>query len=316
MHFLLTLCAIVIAVLLLGALFTSFVAAKVGKAFAPTGQFVEVDGERLHVRTLGEGPPVVLVHGLGGQMRNFDYLPLAELAQRWRLVLVDRPGAGLSPRVSESKAGIAAQAHLVLALIRALGLPQRPLLVGHSLGGAIALSAALQEPDALAGLALIAPFTHFSSDVPAPFRALGIRTPWLRHLFAHTLAVPLAILNSRRAVAFIFAPEPPPADFPLRGGGLLGLRPSAFSASSADMVAVADDLPAQQQRYGELRVPVRVLYGDGDRVLDWRVQGEGLKAKVPQAQLQVIPGAGHMLPVTQAAATAAWLDEAARTTLR
>ena len=82
------------------------------------------------------------------------------------------------------------------------------------------------------------------------------------------------------------------------------------------MVAVADDLPAQQQRYGELRVPVRVLYGDGDRVLDWRVQGEGLKAKVPQAQLQVIPGAGHMLPVTQAAATAAWLDEAARTTLR
>jgi pimeloyl-ACP methyl ester carboxylesterase len=81
------------------------------------------------------------------------------------------------------------------------------------------------------------------------------------------------------------------------------------------MVAVEEDLPGQQERYGELCLPVRVLYGDGDRILDWRKQGEGLQAKAPQVRLTVLPGAGHMLPITQAAATAAWLDEAARTTL-
>ena len=313
MHLLLAVAFVLLAVLALGALFTAFVAGKVAQAFRPTGQFVDVDGERLHYRTLGDGPPIVLVHGLGGQLRNFEYLPLAELAQRWRLILVDRPGSGLSPRVDESKAGIAAQARLVLDFIRALRLPQPPLLVGHSLGGAIALSAALQAPHALAGLALIAPLTHFTSDVPAPFRALAIRTRWLRHLFARTLAVPLAILNSRRALAVVFGPEPPPKDFPVRGGGLLGLRPSAFAASSQDMVAVEDDLPGQQERYGDLQLPVSILYGDGDEILDWRMQGEGLKAKVPQAQLTVVPGAGHMLPVTQAAATAAWLDGTART---
>jgi pimeloyl-ACP methyl ester carboxylesterase len=188
------------------------------------------------------------------------------------------------------------------------------LLVGHSLGGAIALSVALQDPQAIAGLALIAPLTHHVTDVPPPFRALAIRTPWLRRLFAHVLSVPVALWNARRVLALVFGPEAPPRDFPVRGGGLLGLRPQAYIGSSTDMAAVERDLPQQQERYGELRVPVRVLYGEGDQVLDWRAQGEALAAKVPQAQLTVIPG-GHMLPVTQAAATAAWLDEAAQAVL-
>ena len=315
MHFLLTLVLIVLVALAVLALFTAFVARKVTQAFPPSGQFVEVDGERVHYRSLGEGPPLVLVHGLGGQMRNFAYLPLEELAQRWRLILIDRPGAGLSQRRDAGGAGIAAQGRLVAHFIRQLALPQPPLLVGHSLGGAIALSTALQDPLGIAGLALIAPLTHYVADVPAPFRALAIRTPWLRKLIGHTLAVPLAILHSRKTLAFIFGPEPAPADFPVRGGGLLGLRPSAFAASSEDMVAVEQDLPQQEQRYGELLLPVRMLYGEGDQVLDWRVQGEALKARIPQLQLTVVPG-GHMLPVTQAAGTAAWLEDAARAMLR
>lgn len=315
MHFLVNLVLIAAIALAAFALFTAFVARKVTQAFPPPGEWMEVDGERIHYRSLGTGPTIVLVHGLAGQSKNFDYLPLAELARRWRLVLVDRPGSGFSPRRDEGKAGIAAQGRLVAGFIRALRLEQPPLLVGHSLGGAIALSAALQDPEAIAGLALIAPLTHFSPDVPAPFRALSIRTAWLREFVGRTLAVPLTILNSRRTLALIFGPEPAPADFPVRGGGLLGLRPAAFRGASVDMVAVEQDLPAQQERYAQLRVPVRVLYGEGDQVLDWRAQGEALVAKAPQAQLKVIPG-GHMLPVTQAAETAAWLEEAAQAVLR
>jgi pimeloyl-ACP methyl ester carboxylesterase len=293
------------------ALLTRLVAGRIARALPPTGEWMEVDGERIHYRSLGQGPAIVLVHGLGGQMKNFEYLPLQELAGRYRLVLVDRPGSGHSARSDDAKAGIAAQARLVAGFIRALRLPQPPLLVGHSLGGAIALSVALQEPQALAGLALIAPLTHFSPEVPAPFRALGIRRPWLRRLYANVLAAPLAILNSRATLALVFGPDRMPPDFPLRGGSLLGLRPAAFYGASTDLCAIEQDLPAQQERYGTLRLPVRVLYGAEDRVLDWQVQGQGLKQKVPQAELQVIPG-GHMLPVTQTAATAAWLEAAAR----
>jgi pimeloyl-ACP methyl ester carboxylesterase len=77
---------------------------------------------------------------------------------------------------------------------------------------------------------------------------------------------------------------------------------------------VGEDLPSQQQRYGELRMPVRILYGDGDRVLDWHAQGEALRDKVPRSDLKVIPG-GHMIPVTAATATVAWLEETARAVL-
>ncbi|MEJ5992012.1 alpha/beta fold hydrolase [Ramlibacter sp. PS3R-8] len=311
MYLLLTLVFVLLVLLAAAALFTRFVARKVEKSFPPTGEWIEVEGERIHYRRMGRGPAIVLVHGLGGQSGNFNFLPLQELAQRWTLVLPDRPGSGYSPRRDDTKANIAAQARLVAAFIRALRLESPPLLVGHSLGGAIALSVGLQDPACIAGLALIAPLTHFNPHVPAPFRGMAIRTPRLRSFIAHTVATPLAILNTRAVLEALFAPHAAPADFALRGGGLYGLRPAAFYGAATDMVLVEADLPAQQERYGELRMPVDILYGEGDRVLDWRAHGEALRDKVPQARLKVIPG-GHMILVTEATGTAAWLEECAR----
>ncbi|MDB5750936.1 MAG: alpha/beta hydrolase [Ramlibacter sp.] len=292
-------------------LFAVFLGRRVESTLRPQGQWLEVGGERIHYRELGAGPAIVLLHGLGGNMRNFDYLPLRELAREHRLILVDRPGSGHSPRRDDTRAGIDAQARLVAGFIRALGLPQPPLLVGHSLGGAIALGVALHDPQGIAGLALLAPLTQLVPATPDALKGLAIRRPWLRRLFAYTLALPAAIAGSRKVLAFVFAPEPPPRDFALRGGGLLGLRPRAFYAASSDLCAVEHDLPAQQQRYAELRLPVHILYGDGDLMLDWQLHGQGLADKLPQARLVVLPGVGHMVPVTQPAQTAQLLRDAA-----
>ena len=148
--------AVLVAVLVLLTLLAHLLVWRVTAASPPTGQWMDIEGERLHYRSLGQGPALVLVHGLGGESRNFDYLPLEQLAQRWRLILVDRPGAGYSPRRDDAHAGLAEQARILAGFIRALRLPQPPLLVGHSLGGAIALRLALQDPGCIAGLALIA----------------------------------------------------------------------------------------------------------------------------------------------------------------
>jgi pimeloyl-ACP methyl ester carboxylesterase len=301
----------VLAVLATCAVFTWLVARRIDAHFRPAGQWLEVGGERIHYRSLGDGPPIVLVHGLAGESRNFDYLPLQDLARRWRLVLIDRPGCGHSQRADPAVAAIGAQARLVAAFIRAMGFARPPLLVGHSLGGAIGLSLALQDPDCIAGLALVAPLTHFDAKVPGPFRAMAIRTPVLRRWFAHTLSMLAAVYTAPAAMKALFGPHRAPKDFPLRGGGLLSVRPSAFIAASEDLAAVEKDLVPQQARYGEIRLPVRILYGEGDRVLDWRAQGEALQREVRGARLRVIPG-GHMIPVTAAAATAAWLEETAR----
>jgi pimeloyl-ACP methyl ester carboxylesterase len=121
----------------------------------------------------------------------------------------------------------------------------------------------------------------------------------------------VSVKNSRATLDAVFGPEAAPDDFATRGGGLLALRPSAFLSASDDLRALPDCLPVQETRYGELQVPVSILYGRDDRILDWRAHGQALADKVRGATLQLIEG-GHMLPITNPDATAAFIESAAR----
>lgn len=289
--------------------FSFFIARRVARGFPPEGKFMDVGGDRVHYTDRGHGPAIVLVHGLCGNLRNFAYLDLERLAQSHRVIAIDRPGSGRSLRGAASTANIYAQARMVAQCIETLGL-EKPLLVGHSLGGAIALAVGLNHPQAVRGLALIAPLTHTESTPPGAFSGLALTSPLVRRLVSWTLAIPLSILNSRKAIAMVFAPESMPKDFPFKGGGLLGLRPHVFYAASSDLVSAPEDLPDMERRYASMTVPVDVLYGRGDRILNVRRQGEALTHKLDRANLRIVEG-GHMLPVTQPALTTAWVLEVA-----
>jgi pimeloyl-ACP methyl ester carboxylesterase len=301
------------------ALFTLYTARKVEGFLPPKGRFVDVPGARLHIREFGEsnsgGPAILLIHGLAGQLSHYTYGVAGRLAERHRVVVVDRPGSGHSTRAAESPADLSTQAASIAALIRTLG-TGKVFVVGHSLGGAIALTLALEHRQLVAGLVLLAPLTHMREDVPPVFKGLTIQSPAMRKLVAWTLAVPASIKNSAKTLEVVFGPEPVPKDFATKGGGLLSLRPSAFLSASADMQALPDRLPQVQARYAELRMPVHVLYGKDDRILDWKANGQALVDKVPGARLELVEG-GHMLPITQPAVTAAFIEEAvqAATTL-
>src|SRR5262245_36276023 len=173
--------------------FTASTARKVEAALPPRGRFMAIDGERMHyVDTGGDGPAVVMIHGVGGNLLHFGYALAGRLAGEFRLILVDRPGSGYSTRAAGSDAGLAAQAATIAKLIGALGLT-RPLVVGHSLGGAVSLALALDHPDCVGGLALFAPLTHAQEAAPAIFRRFLIRSSLVRHLIAWTLATPLGV---------------------------------------------------------------------------------------------------------------------------
>jgi pimeloyl-ACP methyl ester carboxylesterase len=288
------------------AVFSRRTARRIEAFLPPAGSFVEVEGVRLHVRDEGRGPAILMIHGLGGQMAHFNYGAVRALSSRYRVVAVDRPGSGYSTRPSGVPADLSTQARAIAALIDKLGL-ERPTVVGHSLGGATALTLALEHPRQVGALALLAPLTHAPEAVPAVFRSMTIETGWLRRLFAATLAVPLGILGSKPILREVFGPESAPEDFASRGGGLLGLRPAAFLAGSADLQALAGHMPRIEGRYGELRLPVQVLFGRGDRLLDWRSNGQALVDKVAGARLQLVDG-GHMLPVTQPDVTAGFIE--------
>jgi pimeloyl-ACP methyl ester carboxylesterase len=279
--------------------FTSNMAKRVEAMLPPRGQFMDIDGQRIHyVDTGGNKPPIVMIHGLGGNLLHFGYAMADKLANDYRVILVDRPGAGYSTRPDEAPATLTAQAKTVATLIRRLGLKQ-PLVVGHSLGGAVSLAIALDHPDCAGGLTLIAPLTHVVASPPGVFKGLEIASPLMRKIIAWTVATPLGIRRGPTLLKEVFAPEAAPADFPLRAGGILGLRPSAFYATSTDLMSAAETLPGYMARYKSLDIPMAMLYGRGDRLLDYRAQGEAMKIVCPALDLELVEG-GHMLPMTQA----------------
>ena len=279
--------------------FTSNMAKRVEALLPPRGQFMDIDGQRIHyVDTGGNKPPIVMIHGLGGNLLHFGYAMADKLAADFRVILVDRPGAGYSTRPDDAPATLTAQAKTVATLIRRLGLKQ-PLVVGHSLGGALSLAIALDHPDCAGALALLAPLTHAVESAPEVFKSLEIPSPLMRKAIAWTVATPLGIRRGPALLKQVFAPEAAPADFPMRAGGLLGLRPSAFYATSSDLMAVSETLPGYMARYKSLDIPMAMLFGRGDRLLDYRGQGEAMKIVCPALDLELMEG-GHMLPMTQA----------------
>ena len=290
---------LLLAVIIAGLVwFTSNTAKRVEALLPPRGQFMDVDGQRIHyVDAGGSKPPIVMIHGLGGNLLHFGYAMADKLANDYRVILVDRPGAGYSTRPDDAPATLTAQAKTIATLIRRLDLKQ-PLLVGHSLGGALSLAIALDHPDCAGGLALIAPLTHAREDVPEVFQGLVIASPLVRKAIAWTVATPLGIRRGPKLLAEVFAPEAAPADFPMRAGGLLGLRPTAFYNTSTDLMAAGETLQGYMARYKSLDIPMAMLFGRGDRLLDYRGQGEAMKIVCPALDLELVEG-GHMLPMTQ-----------------
>ena len=293
------------------AAFSHWAGRRAEQQVPPDGHFVEVDGARLHYVDMGDGPPIVLVHGLGGQLRNFTYALTELLAGQHRLIVIDRPRSGYSTVPAGVEPGLKAQADLIAGAIRALGV-KKPLLVGHSLGGAISLSLALDHPGLVSGLALIAPLTQPQTRMPDVFRGLaaGGASKVGRALLANLIAVPMGALTAKQTSAAVFAPEPVPDDFGTRGGGVLALRPGNVYAATFEMQAATPEMTDIAARFGELSLPVSILFAREDNLLDYRLDGEKTVAAIARARLELVDG-GHMLPITQPDVTARFIAKAA-----
>jgi pimeloyl-ACP methyl ester carboxylesterase len=301
--------AMVAAVSGFGLAFYANQVARNAEALIPAeGEFLDVAGARLHYVDEGHGPTIVMIHGLGGQLRNFSYAMLERLRAEYRVILVDRPGSGYSTADPGTTLGLIAQGAMIAEFITKLRL-DRPLLVGHSLGGAVSLALALDHPELIRGLALIAPLTQLQDTVPDSFRGLARVPQSARLAFAQTIGTPLSKLTARHTLSMIFAPEIAPEDFGVRGGGLLSQRPAAIATASAELFGANGDLRAMVPRYADLRVPTSILFGRQDAILDPGLHGHRTAAVVPGAKIETIEG-GHMLPVTLPDATSRFVSAA------
>lgn len=298
---------ILLALAVAGLVAYSARSARRAEALVPmAGRRVAVPGGAVHVVEAGaaDAPAIVLIHGLSGQLQHFTYAMVEDLAREFRVIALDRPGCGYSERDTDEQAALAAQARMIRAALDDLGV-ERPVLVGHSLGGAVALAMALETPERAAALALIAPLTHAPDETPAMFRGLEVHTPVMRRVIGHTLAVPLARRTAAQVLAAVFAPDPVPEDFLIRAGGALGLRPRAFVAASADLVAANRDIGPLSARYGALALPRGVLFGSADAVLSPERHGAPMAAH--GFEVETLQERGHMLPITAPEACTAFV---------
>ena len=291
-----TLLAVIIAAAILVAGYYVYVTWRISRhaerLVPPPGKFVTVDGHRIHYVERGQGRPILFVHGLGGT--QFQFRPLFPgLEKDFRLVAVDRPGSGYSRRNGLAPASPKEHAAFLARLIAELGL-ERPLVVGHSLGGAVSLALALDHPDSISGLALLSPLTQREGKVAPQFADLYVPSPLKRRIIARTVAIPRSVKAAPQTLDFIFGPQQPPADYAVAGGAMSTLRPAHFFGTSTDFGAIGRVMKEQQARYGELSVPVGILFGTADRVVDWQRHGKALEGVVPGLDFETVEGVGHM----------------------
>jgi pimeloyl-ACP methyl ester carboxylesterase len=288
---------IVIAVVLaLGALVTAIGSWLIGRAHPPRGRFVKVRRIRQHVVEFGtaaaDAPPIVLIHGAGCNLEDMRALG-KQLAARHRVILIDRPGMGWSKRKTRDGSAPQFQAAILREVLDQLGIA-RAMIVGHSWGGALAMSFALDYPDRTAALILLGsplyPLAHPTTLLYALFAM-----PIVGWIYARTLALPLGLPFVGLALGSAFLPQLPPRDYLKRSAALLLLRPSTFLANARDMADLKRNLEPQPSRYPGFSVPTLVMSGASDFVVAPAFHAVPFAAAVPHAKLVILPGIGHML---------------------
>jgi pimeloyl-ACP methyl ester carboxylesterase len=305
---------IVIAVVLaLGALATAIGSWLIGCAHPPRGRFVKVRRARQHMVELGTGqtnvPPIVLVHGAGCNLEDMRLALGERLARHYRIILVDRPGMGWSKRKIRDGSSPQFQAAMLREVLDELRIA-RAIVVGHSWGGALAASFALDHPDRAAALVLLAPPLYPLAHPTTSLYAL-FATPILGWIYARTLALPIGLPFIGLALGSAFLPQLPPRDYLKRSAALLLLRPSTFLANARDMADLKRNLEPQPARYPSLSVPTLVMSGTSDFVVAPALHAAAFAAAVPHAKLVMLPGIGHMLHHAATERVVAEIDELA-----
>jgi pimeloyl-ACP methyl ester carboxylesterase len=229
------------------------------------------DGLRLRYREAGRdrpGPPLLLIHGAGASSAVWLGV-MHRLARTRRVVAIDLPGHGQSggaPRsIDEMRDAVG-----LLAATLCLG---PSVLVGHSMGGLVALAAALAWPDKIAGLALVASAARLK--VSEPFLAV-IRDQWPR--------MPAFLAEGA------YSPETP-ADVRRRGAGIQVAASHEQTLADYAAIAAAD----YRERLGDLRAPTLVVLGQHDVIVPpkWT---RGAAEAIAGARLVELPRCGHTPP--------------------
>jgi pimeloyl-ACP methyl ester carboxylesterase len=300
---------IAVAALTAAAAVNRYLAKKAEAANPPIGKFIEVDGVELHYVEHGAGEPLLLLHGNGSMIEDFISSGLIDLAAKnYRVLAFDRPGFGHSSRPRGVIWSPDAQAALIAHALVKLGV-HRTLTLGHSWGASVAVALALRSPELVAGLVLASGY-YYPTVRPVFALASIPALPLIGDIIAWTIAPLIGRLMGPLAEEKIFGPQKAPPKFG-RFPKEMAMRPSQQKASAVDGALLIPNAIQFQHRYAELNMPVVIVAGGEDRLVETDKQSARLHRDIPHSRFHRLPGAGHMIEQTQTDDVMAAINEAA-----
>jgi pimeloyl-ACP methyl ester carboxylesterase len=258
----------------------------------PQGRFVKVDGVRLHYVERGSGPVLVLLHGNGVLASDFQCSGLMDkAAEHYRVIAFDRPGFGYSERPRSKVWTPQAQARLLHHALQEIGVDSA-IVLGHSWGTLVALSMALEVPDFVRGLVLLSGYYYPSLRADVPLLS-GPAIPIVGDLMRYTVSPLVTRMLWRPLTKRVFSPQQVDARFRELPVWML-LRPSQLRASAAETAMMVPSALALAKHYTDLKVPVVIMAGTQDKIVDFGHNSERLDERLPDSELHLHPGIGHM----------------------
>jgi pimeloyl-ACP methyl ester carboxylesterase len=234
-----------------------------------------------------------MIHGASSNLQAMRQ-PLGDrLAESHRVILIDRPGHGWSTRarLEDSTPGI--QGRMIDEALEKLGVG-RAILVVHSWSGALGARIALDYPQRVAGLVMLAPVAY-----PWPggvgWHNKLVTTPVIGPLLAYTITLPLGLFLTEPGARGVFLPQIMPQNFVKDTATPLLLRPREFLANAQDLMTLKAAVREQAPRYANIKAPTVVFAGDADDTVSTNIHSRPFAAAVPNAKLIVLPDVGHMV---------------------
>lgn len=258
--------------------------------YPPLGEFVSVGKTRVHYVKKGAGPVMILLHGAGGNLRDYTFGLMDKLAETHTVIAFDRPGHGYTDTLHDDGETPTEQADLLRAAAQKLGVGKATLM-GYSYGGIVALSWALDAPDMVEGLVLVSAVIHeWPGGVSSLYRLGG-------GVVLGSVYRPLAALATegqlRKAFSSVFTPQFPPLGYLEHVGMDLSVRPASMQANGRQIMRLKPQVVELQKRYDDLNLPIELIHGTADKSVYADVHARPFSARYEHAHFTQIEGMGH-----------------------
>lgn len=261
----------------------------------PIGRLITVSGIQVHYTDQGpksgSAPTLILIHGAGGNLRDFTFQLSEKMAKTNRVIAFDRPGHGYTGVIHHHGESPQEQAELLHDAAIQLGL-ENAIICGYSLGGTVALAWALAQPGFCRSLLLISPVSH-----PWP-GGVGLLFSVAAHAITSPFVIPPIAAFApdtlvQDTLKSVFSPKEPPQGYLEYVGAGLSLRAHTVRANTRQVARLRKHVRAMVPNYPNLHLPVEMLHGTKDRTVYPNMHAQKLVQDLPNATYTRLPGVGH-----------------------